>query len=196
VLEGYKGEKEVKVIVGLGNPGKKYEFTRHNIGFITLDYIADQLDISLDQSKFKGLYGEGRFKNEKVLLLKPMTYMNLSGEAIREITDFYKLTNEDILIIYDDLDLPSGKIKLRLKGGSGGHNGLKSIMAHLGTEEFKRVKMGIGRPTHGDVVSYVLGQFSKDEEQNLEDAVKKATESSLSFLEEEDFTKVMNIYNA
>jgi PTH1 family peptidyl-tRNA hydrolase len=186
----------VKVIVGLGNPGKKYEFTRHNIGFITLDTISDQLNISLDQSKFKGLYGEGRYKNEKVVLLKPMTYMNLSGESIREVTDFYKLTHEDLLIVYDDLDLPSGKIKLRLKGGSGGHNGLKSIMAHLGTEEFKRVKMGIGRPTHGDVISHVLGQFSKDEEHTLQEAVKKAAEASVAFLEEEDFTKVMNIYNA
>jgi PTH1 family peptidyl-tRNA hydrolase len=186
----------VKVIVGLGNPGEKYECTRHNIGFITIDYIADQLQLSLDQSKFKGLYGEGRYKDEKVILLKPMTYMNLSGESIRELIDFYKLSHDDLLVIYDDLDLPAGDIKLRYKGGPGGHNGIKSILAHLGTEQFKRIKMGIGRPIYGDVISHVLGSFSKEEQTNLQEVVKKAAEASLSFLEEKDFTKVMNIYNA
>lgn len=185
----------MKVIIGLGNPGKKYEFTRHNIGFITLDHVAEKLHISMDQAKFKGLIGEGRYMNEKVILFKPMTFMNLSGEAIRELLDFYKLSNEEILVIYDDLDLPSGQLKLRFKGGPGGHNGIKSILSHLGTEQFKRIKMGIGRPEYGDVVSYVLGNFNKEEEEGLQEAVKKATEASLSFIEERDFTKVMNIYN-
>lgn len=185
----------MKVIIGLGNPGKKYEFTRHNIGFITLDYIAEVLNISMDQAKFKGLVGEGRYKDEKVILLKPMTFMNLSGEAIRELIDFYKLSNEDVLVIYDDLDLPGGQLKLRYKGGSGGHNGIKSILAHLGTEQFKRIKMGIGRPAYGDVVSYVLGNFTEEEDAGLQEAVKKATDASISFIEEKDFTKVMNIHN-
>ncbi len=122
--------------------------------------------------------------------------MNLSGESVREVLDFYKLQVEDLLIIYDDLDLPAGHIKLRYKGGSGGHNGMKSIIAHLGTEEFKRIKMGIGRPAQGDIVSYVLGKFLKEEEEGLKQQLIKSVEASCSFVEEEDFTKVMNRYNS
>lgn len=186
---------KVKVIVGLGNPGKKYEYTRHNIGFLTIDSIAEALQVSIDQVKFKALFAETRYKQEKVILLKPMTYMNLSGESIREVVDFYKLTQDDLLIIYDDLDLPHGTVKLRAKGGSGGHNGLKSIIAHLNTQDFKRIKMGIGRPLHGEVIAHVLGSFGKNEELELKQAIDKASKASLAFLEEEDFSKVMNVYN-
>jgi PTH1 family peptidyl-tRNA hydrolase len=185
----------MKVIIGLGNPGKEYEFTRHNIGFLTVDYLSDELQIPFNQAKFKGVYGEGRYKNEKVILLKPLTYMNLSGESIRELIDFYKLSIDDLLIIYDDLDLSPGKLKLRYKGGSGGHNGLKSIIHHLKTEQFKRIRMGIGRPLQGDIVSHVLGRFPTEEDEQLNEVIKKAAEASLSFIGEHDFTKVMNMYN-
>jgi len=185
----------MKLIVGLGNPGKQYEFTRHNIGFLALDYLSEQLQSPINQAKFKGLLGEGKYKNERVLLLKPMTYMNLSGESIREVMDFYKIEIQDVLVIYDDLDLPNGSLKLRYKGGSGGHNGIKSIIHHLKTEEFKRIRMGIGRPEHGDIVSYVLGRFNKVEEGPLQVAIEKASKAAEAFIEEPDFTKVMNIYN-
>lgn len=186
---------KTKVIVGLGNPGEKYAYTRHNIGFLTIDALADTLQISVNQAKFKGLYAETRWKGHKLIVLKPMTYMNLSGESIRAIVDFYKLDIQDLLIIYDDLDLPHGAVKLRVKGGSGGHNGLKSIIAHLKTEEFKRIKMGIGRPEHGDVIAHVLGTFREEEEAGLQEAIEKAVRASLAFVEEEDFSRVMNKYN-
>lgn len=185
----------MKLIVGLGNPGPKYELTRHNIGFLAVDVIADALNIEIKQSKWKGLYGEGTYKGEKVILLKPMTYMNLSGESISELMNFYKIPLENMLVIFDDMDVPIGKIKLRYKGSSGGHNGLKSIIAHLGTEQFQRIKMGIGRPATGDVVSYVLGNFPQDDQKPLEEMLYRAKDASLSFLEEQDFSKVMNMYN-
>jgi PTH1 family peptidyl-tRNA hydrolase len=186
----------MKAIIGLGNPGKQYEYTRHNIGFLAIDHLSEKLQINLNQAKFKGIYGEGLYKNEKIILLKPLTYMNLSGESISELIQFYKISIDDVLIIFDDLDLSPGSLKLRYKGGSGGHNGLKSIIAHLSTEQFKRIKMGIGRPEHGDVVSHVLGRFTKEEEKHLLPQINKATDASISFIEEKDFTKVMNIYNA
>lgn len=193
--EALRGDFFMKVIVGLGNPGPKYETTRHNVGFLAIDVIADALGIEIRQTKWKGLYGEGTYQGHKVILLKPMTYMNLSGESMIELINFYKIPIENLLVLYDDLDLPLGKIKLRYKGSSGGHNGLKSIIAHLGTEQFQRVKMGIGRPAFGDIVSYVLGQFPQDELGLLEDMLVKAKDASLSFIEEQDFTKVMNKYN-
>jgi len=185
----------MKVIIGLGNPGKQYEFTRHNIGFLTIDRLSEELNIPVGQAKFKALVGEGFYKNHKVILLKPMTYMNLSGESVREVLDFYKLSIEDLLIVFDDLDLPAGQNKLRYKGGSGGHNGIKSIISHLHTEEFKRIKMGIGRPAKGDIVSYVLGRFPAEEEEKLGEQINKAVKACYSFIEEEDFTKVMNMHN-
>lgn len=185
----------MKVIVGLGNPGPKYEFTRHNIGFLTIDQLAQKLNIEVKQSKFKALYGETRIGQEKVILLKPMTYMNLSGESVNEVLRFYNCEIDDVLIIYDDLDLPAGKMKLRMQGGAGGHNGIKSIIQHLGTQQFKRIKMGIGRPVNEDVVSYVLGTFSKEEQETLQEMLPKAADACVSFVEEEDFSKVMNNYN-
>ncbi|GAA0353459.1 aminoacyl-tRNA hydrolase [Bacillus horti] len=185
----------MKLIVGLGNPGPKYELTRHNIGFLSIDYIADELGLDLNKSKWKGLYAEGVYQGEKIILLKPMTFMNLSGESIQEVMNFYKIPVENILIIFDDLDLPFGKIKLRYKGSSGGHNGLKSIIAHLGTDQFKRIKMGIGRPEFGDTVSYVLGQFPLEQQDTLEEMLAHASKASTAFIGEDDFTKVMNKYN-
>ncbi|GAB7387215.1 aminoacyl-tRNA hydrolase [Bacillaceae bacterium] len=185
----------MKIIVGLGNPGKEYEETRHNVGFLVVDRIAAELGIDLHQTKFKSVFGEKLVAQEKVILLKPLTYMNLSGEAVAEIAAFYKLAAEDLLIIYDDLDLPVGKIRLRFKGSSGGHNGMKSIIRQLGTEEFKRIRVGIGRPASGQsVVDYVLSPFLPAERQDLERAVERAAQAALAWLEK-PFAQVMNEYN-
>ncbi len=186
----------MKVIIGLGNPGKKYEDTRHNVGFMTIDKISDKWNIPVSQQKFRALVGEGRIEMEKVLLVKPQTYMNLSGESVSEILKFYKLTNDDILVIYDDLDLPVGKLRLRVKGSAGGHNGIKSLIAHLGTQEFKRIKIGIDRPAPGRSVSdYVLGTFSAADQTEIKKAVELAAEASVMWLKD-SFPNVMNRYNA
>ena len=181
------------LIVGLGNPEEKYDNTRHNIGFEAIDYIAKKYNIDINRKKFKGEYGEGFIENEKVILMKPTTYMNLSGECVREVINFYKLTNEDILVIYDDISLDLGKIRIRRKGSAGGHNGIKSIIAHVGSDEFSRIKIGVGQPK-GDLVNYVLGKFSKEEKEVLEEVLevsKLATDTIIR----EDINSAMNKYN-
>lgn len=185
----------MKCIVGLGNPGKQYEHTRHNIGFEVIEELSRLFTIPLDQSKHKGLYGIGFYKGEKVLLLKPLTYMNLSGEAIRAVIDYYQIDIEDVVIIYDDLDLPAGKIRLRQKGSAGGHNGIKSTIAHLGTQEFNRIRIGIDRPPKGmKVPDYVLSRFLTEEKTPIIDAVKKGAAACDMWLEK-PFLQVMNEYN-
>ncbi|WP_132097054.1 aminoacyl-tRNA hydrolase [Neobacillus niacini] len=185
----------MKLIVGLGNPGKQYEKTRHNIGFEVIDELANQLSIPLNQSKFKGLFGIGFHNSEKVVLLKPLTYMNLSGESIRAIMDYYQIDVDDFVVIYDDLDLPVGKIRLRQKGSAGGHNGIKSTVAHLGTQEFNRIRIGIDRPKNGmKVPDYVLGRFHEDELALTEEAVQKSAEACKTWLEK-PFLQVMNEFN-
>jgi peptidyl-tRNA hydrolase, PTH1 family len=185
----------VKLIVGLGNPGRQYAGTRHNIGFEVIGKLSGRLGITLDQAKHKGLYGTGMVNGEKVLLLMPLTYMNLSGESIRAVMDFYKLEPEDLVVIYDDLDLPAGKIRLRQKGSPGGHNGIKSTIAHLGTSEFNRIRIGISRPPQGMAVpDYVLGRFRKDEEPLMEEAVEKSAAACEAWLAK-PFLQVMNEYN-
>ncbi|MFP7474409.1 aminoacyl-tRNA hydrolase [Niallia taxi] len=185
----------MKLVVGLGNPGKQYEKTRHNIGFEVIDYISKEYGIPLDKSKFKGQYGIGMINGEKAVLLKPLTYMNLSGESIRPIMDYYDIKTEDIVVIYDDLDLPVGKIRLRQKGSSGGHNGIKSTIAHTGTEKFNRIRVGIDRPQNGmKVTDYVLGRFMKEEQEALEIIVKKCSDACEQWMKE-PFLQVMNIYN-
>ena len=144
----------MKLIVGLGNPGREYENTRHNIGFQTIDMYAEKLGVSITKSKFNGLYGEVMVSGEKVILLKPQSYINLSGEVIRSFVDFYKISVDDILIINDDLDLAVGTYKLKQKGSSGGHNGLKNIELHLGTQEYKRIKIGISNNKNIDTNSH------------------------------------------
>src|SRR5699024_2668635 len=139
----------MKCIVGLGNPGRKYRKTRHNIGFMVIDELLDRHQWKLDKSKFNGDYVLENYQNEKVMLLKPQTFMNLSGESIRPLSDYYNIDMKDILVIYDDLDLPTGKIRLRQKGGHGGHNGIRSTLNHLGQKDFKRLRIGIGRPIDG-----------------------------------------------
>lgn len=170
------------LIVGLGNPGREYENTRHNIGFATIDIIAEKYNIDVNRTKFKGEYGEGFINGNKVILLKPYTFMNLSGESVREAIDFYKLTEEEVLIIYDDISLEVGRLRIREKGSAGGHNGIKSIINHIGTDVFTRIKIGVGAPK-GDLVNHVLGKFSKEEVNILKqtlDVVAKATEDIIA----------------
>lgn len=184
------------VIAGLGNPGKNYENTRHNVGFMVIDQLAKEWNIELNQNKFNGLYGTGFVSGKKVLLVKPLTYMNLSGECLRPLLDYYEIPVDNLKVIYDDLDLPTGRIRLRTKGSAGGHNGIKSTIQHLGTSEFNRIRIGIGRPVNGmKVVDYVLGAFTDEEEPAIKEAVRqsaKACEASL----EKPFLEVMNEFNA
>lgn len=164
------------LIAGLGNPGTKYEMTRHNIGFHTIDYIADELGVKVKKLKYRALYGECEINGEKVLLVKPQTFMNLSGESIVEFVKFFKIPVENVIIISDDISLDTGRIRVRGKGSAGGHNGLKSIIYMLNSENFCRVRIGVGAPEHKDyeLADFVLGRFSKDEIGVLEDAIKKA----------------------
>lgn len=150
------------LIVGLGNPGPDYMHTRHNVGFDCLDMLASDIGASLDRTRFRGYFGEGRIGTEKVLLLKPSTYMNLSGESVGEAAAFYKVPPENIILIYDDISLEVGRLRIRKKGSPGGHNGIKSVTAHLGTDAFPRVKIGIGGPQR-DLVKHVLGKFQQEE---------------------------------
>lgn len=185
----------MKLIVGLGNPGKQYENTRHNIGFNVIDKLSLNLDIRLDQAKHKGIFGMGFVDGEKVLLLKPLTFMNLSGEAIRAVLDYYQIPIEDLVVIYDDLDLPVGRIRLRQKGSAGGHNGIKSTIAHLGTQNFNRIRVGIDRPMSGMSVSdYVLSRFSNDEQKLLEAVIDKCADACKSTIKK-PFLQVMNEFN-
>ena len=181
------------LIVGLGNPGKEYDGTRHNIGFAAVDYIADKYNIELNRIKFKGVFGEGFIEGKKVILLKPTTYMNLSGESIREVINFYKISNEEVIVIYDDISLEVGRLRIREKGSHGGHNGIKSIIANLGTDVFPRVKIGVGAPK-GNLVSHVLGKFSKDEIEVLRETIK-ASSDAVSIIMKADIKEAMNKLN-
>jgi len=185
----------LKLFVGLGNPGKEYEQTRHNIGFFVIDELAKRWDVSLKTAKFRGLFGTASVSGEKVALCKPLTYMNLSGECVRPLIDYYGIAIEDVIVIYDDLDLPPGKIRLRLKGSSGGHNGVKSLIHHLGTEQFKRIRIGIGRPAGGQpVADYVLSRFTEEEKPAVAEAVLRAADACEQAVAA-PFTQVMNEFN-
>lgn len=164
------------LIVGLGNIGNKYEHTRHNIGFDAVDFISEKYNIKVNKQRFKGTYGSGIIGDEKVILLKPGTYMNLSGESVKEIADFYKIDNKNIIVIQDDISLPIGKIRIRHKGSAGGHNGIKSIIYNLNTDEFIRIKIGVGQPDR-DIVSYVLGRFEKEERNHVEKVFEFASDA-------------------
>lgn len=166
------------LIAGLGNPGKEYENTRHNAGFLVLDTLAQKLGADLSERKHRALCGKAVIGGQKVILLKPQTYMNSSGESIRAAADYYKVPPEDILVVYDDISLAPGQLRIRAKGSAGGHNGIKSIIAHLGTQEFPRVKVGIGeKPPRMDLADYVLGHFSSGEKKNMEEAAKEAADA-------------------
>ncbi len=187
----------MKLIVGLGNPGKQYAGTRHNIGFLVIDYLAEKTGIKVDKIKFKSVIGEGFIGTEKVVLAKPQTYMNLSGEAVLDMVQWYKLAPEDMLVIYDDMDLPLGRLRLRMKGSAGGHNGMKSIIYLVESDEFPRLRIGIGRPENDTMesVDFVLGKFSGDEAKIMADAVKNAGDAVLAILEK-GVEAVMNEVNA
>lgn len=182
-----------QLVVGLGNPEPKYDQTRHNIGFAAVDALARFWQIPMSENrKFQGMFGEGIRLTNKIRLLKPLTYMNRSGQAIRAVTDWYKLSPESVLVIYDDMDLPLGKIRIRLSGSAGGHNGMKSAIAHLGTQNFPRLRIGIGKPQ--DAISHVLGKFSSSETQLMSEVLQfviEAVELSLK----QGVEKAMNRYN-
>lgn len=182
------------VIVGLGNPGKKYEQTRHNMGFITIDYLAESLGVKVNKIKHKALVGETRLSGHKVLLVKPQTFMNLSGDSLREIVNFYKVEHHKLLVIYDDLDIELGTIRIRKKGSAGTHNGMRSIIQQLGFDDFPRIRIGIGSNGDKDIINYVIGGFSKAEVKPLEAAVKQAGKAIECFVAE-DIEKAMNKYN-
>ena len=186
----------MKLIVGLGNPGREYELTRHNIGFMAIDELAKRWNISLNEQKFKGVFDAGFVNGEKVILLKPLTYMNLSGESIRPLMDYYKIDVEDFVVMYDDLDIPVGKLRLRMKGSAGGHNGVKSTISHLGTQEFQRIRMGIDRPKNGmKVVDYVLGRFTSEEIPDVNHSIEKAADACEEWLNK-PFLQIMNTFNS
>ncbi len=184
------------LIVGLGNPGREYVGTRHNIGFEAVDAICAKYDIKLNKEKFRAVYGEGRIGGEKVLVIKPQTYMNLSGESVREFRDWFKMDQENIIVIYDDISLPVGKLRIREKGSAGGHNGIKNIIYQLGTDVFPRIKIGVGTPEHADydVKAYVLGRFSKEETEVLVKTVIQAA-AAVEEMILHDPQSAMNLYN-
>lgn len=185
----------MKCIIGLGNPGKKYANTRHNIGFLVIDELLKRTSMKMTQHKFKCDFETVRIGGEKVLLVQPQTFMNLSGEGVRPLLDYFKIETENIAVIYDDLDLPTGRIRLREKGGHGGHNGIKSLITHLGTKEFKRIRIGIGRPIgQMAVVDYVLQMFQKEEEMEVKEAIMLAADASEIFAGS-NFNEAMNTCN-
>ena len=183
------------LIVGLGNPGQKYEHTRHNMGFLTVDLLAEKLGVKLNKVKFKAAYNIVKFAGCKCLVMKPQTYMNLSGEAVREAAQFYKIPAERVLVIYDDVSLPVGKLRVRPSGSAGGHNGIKNIIAHLGTQEFPRVKIGVAAPgEEGDMVDWVIGVPSQAERKILAESFEKAIEAAECIISD-GCQKAMNRFN-
>lgn len=183
------------LIAGLGNPTKEYDRTRHNVGFSVIDVLADRYGIDVSEKKHKGLCGKGVIEGQRVLLLKPQTFMNLSGESLRAAVDFYKIEPQDIIVIYDDISLPPGQLRIRLKGSAGGHNGIKNIIAHLGTQEFPRIKVGVGeKPPRMDLADYVLSRFPKEEQPLMDDAFKEAAEAAVMMMKDGP-ERAMNHFN-
>jgi peptidyl-tRNA hydrolase, PTH1 family len=183
-----------KLIVGLGNPGPKYLWTRHNAGFIVLDRFASLNGIPVTRKSFSGLYGEGEFKGNRLLLLKPQTYMNISGRSVAEALRFHKLATSDLIVIHDELDIPFGQIKLKADGGHGGHNGLRSLHQELGSGSYNRLRVGIGKPLHGNMADYVLTNFDKNEMSDLPRLVDGIVDA-LEMLIVEGMPKTMSLYN-
>ena len=185
------------LIVGLGNPGPKYEFTRHNAGFLCMDLLAQQLGVKIDRIKFKSVVADVAIEGSRCILMKPQTFMNNSGEAVRDAANFYKIPPEHIIILFDDISLPPGKLRIRRKGSDGGHNGIKSILYLLGSDQFPRIKLGVGakpRPDY-DLADWVLSTFQKDELSRMKEAVEKACEA-VPLLVREETDRAMNLYNS
>lgn len=184
------------IIVGLGNPGREYQNTRHNIGFQVINAIAEKNNISVKEKKYKALIGKGLVAGQKVLLVKPQTYMNLSGESVREVIDYYKIDEkEELIVISDDISLDVGQIRIRKKGSAGGHNGLKNIILHLGHDQFERIKMGVGEKPQGyDLADYVLGHFTQLEQKILQDSIVRASQAVETIMTD-GVDQAMNRYN-
>ncbi|WP_314067821.1 aminoacyl-tRNA hydrolase [uncultured Vagococcus sp.] len=186
----------MKLIVGLGNPGSKYMATKHNVGFITIDELVHREGASFNKHQCEADIAELFIGGEKIILAKPVTFMNESGRSVGPLMNYYNIEMADLLVIYDDLDLPIGSLRLRQKGGAGGHNGIKSIIQHLGTKEFNRIRIGIDRPRPGqDVISHVLGTFPKETHEDMLVSVKKAADASLYWAEGHTFVDAMNQFN-
>ena len=184
----------MKLIVGLGNPGKKYEGTRHNMGFMAADLLSDQAQIDVDKEVFHGLMGRGKIFGEDVILFKPTTFMNLSGTAVQEVVHYFKIAIEDVVVVFDDMALEPGKIRLRKEGSSGGHKGMQNIIDCLSTDQIKRIRIGIGEPGEWDNVDFVLSKPLKDEKPLIEDAITNAV-GALKEMLKSDFDRAMNKYN-
>ena len=184
----------MKLVVGLGNPGKEYEKTRHNCGFRVIETLEDALGVKCDKVKFQGLYAKCKYHGEDLILLKPTTFMNLSGQSVAEAMRFFKLEASDIIVIYDDLDTAVGKIRLRETGNSGGHNGIKNVIAHLGTKNFCRIRVGIGRDMEMMIIDYVLKKIPKADEKLMNEAFENARDAVLLSIDH-GFNKAMNQYN-
>lgn len=182
------------IIAGLGNPGRQFENTRHNAGFEVVDFLADKYNIRINKIKFKGLLGDGAINGEKVLLLKPQTFMNLSGESILDTVQFYKADIKNLIVIYDDVSIPLGRIRLRPSGSDGGHNGMKSIIYLLGKDNFPRIRVGIGAPSH-DMVDHVIGRFTGDERNIMDDVIKAAAQAAEAVVSN-GIQEAMNRYNS
>ena len=199
IESGSAGNLHVKltwIVAGLGNPGLEYENTRHNAGFLTMDELAKQCGVKLDQMKFKSDCGEAMLGEVRCLLMKPTTYMNLSGDAIAAAANFYKIPPEQVLVIYDDISLPPGKLRLRRKGSAGGHNGIKSIIAQLGTEEFPRIRVGVGAKPNPqyDLADWVLSKFSEEDMKALQPALEHAADAAKKIVSG-DMNGAMNLYS-
>ncbi|MBP5574379.1 MAG: aminoacyl-tRNA hydrolase [Bacilli bacterium] len=184
----------MKLVVGLGNPGKKYENTRHNMGFMAVDLLSDQANIDVDKEVFHGLMGRGKIYEQDVILFKPTTFMNLSGTAVQEVVHYFKIELEDIVVIYDDMALEPGVIRLRKEGSSGGHKGMQNIIDCLSTEQIKRIRIGIGEPGENDTIDFVLSKPLKDEVPVIEEAIANAVRAVKEMLKS-DFDRAMNKYN-
>ena len=198
---GYKrydvlsGEIEMYVIVGLGNPGARYAETKHNIGFITVDYLAEKLGIKMNKIKHKAIIGEGSIGGEKILLVKPQTFMNLSGQSVMDIVNFYKVAASNLIVIYDDIDLPVGKVRIRPNGSSGTHNGMRNIIYLVNNQEFPRVRIGVGKqPDYMDLADYVMTRFNNEERPLIEEAIKRSA-AAVEEIVKSGINIAMNQYN-
>lgn len=185
------------LIAGLGNPGPKYEYTRHNAGFLCIDLLAQQLSVKIDRIKFKSIVADVAIEGRRCLLMKPQTFMNNSGEAVRDAANFYKIPPEHVIILFDDISLPPGKLRIRRKGSDGGHNGIKSIIYLLNSDQFPRVKLGVGAKPHPDydLADWVLSPFQKDELPRMKEAMEKACEA-IRLIVQDDMDHAMNLYNS
>jgi PTH1 family peptidyl-tRNA hydrolase len=187
--------ENLNIIIGLGNPGPRYDNTRHNVGFDTIDFISGKYGIKVTKLKHKALIGEGIMEGERVLLAKPQTFMNLSGESVREIMEWYKIPSHHMILVYDDIDLPLGKIRVRAKGSSGTHNGMRSVIYQMQTDEFPRVRIGIGKPVEGwELADYVLGRFSPEDRKIVDESVLNAADA-VSLIVKSGIISAMNKYN-